>query len=215
MGNPAQEAPLELDPVKLKLDLARAQLGTATELFTRDRDPISVHVLSCGACELLEGVGKAGGKPVLSTFILEHQPAIDMAKIVRLRNQHWNAMKHFYKRDNETIRDDTELISSFSDRENDTTLFEGWHDYQAITGKLPVDAQVMQVWYFAINEEKLAPGVDREPFRVLFPDIRAAAREEQKRRLRRVCEKYRNDRRMLGDPRTEASVSVNRRGDRR
>ena len=29
-----------------------------------------------------------------------------MAKIKSLRNQYWNAIKHFYSRDNKTARDD-------------------------------------------------------------------------------------------------------------
>jgi predicted ATPase len=35
-----------------KLDVARQQLGTATELFIRDRDPVSAQCLACGGAEI-------------------------------------------------------------------------------------------------------------------------------------------------------------------
>lgn len=137
-----------MDEHQLKIDIARAQLGTATALFIRDRDPISVHVLACGACELLEGVGQVSKLEVLSALITQLQPEMQLGKVVRLRNQYWNAMKHFYAADKRSVRADAELLADFSDIQNDTVIWEGWHDYQAITGRLPIEAQVLQVWYY-------------------------------------------------------------------
>jgi hypothetical protein len=54
-----------------------------------------------------------------------------------------------------------------------------------------------------LNEEKLAPGSDLDTIRSVFPAIMMADRTEQKRRLRRVVEKYRNNVETLADPRTE------------
>lgn len=180
-------------------------------MFIRDRDPISTHVLACGACELLEGVGQMMEVEVLSALVRKLQPELKLGNIVRLRNQHWNAMKHFYEQNNKTVRDDAELLSAFSDVANDTVIWEGWHDYQMITGRLPVEAQVLQVWYFAVNENKLAADVDREPYRRFFPRIGHVDRVEQKRRLRRSCEKYRKDREIMNDPKTEVRPLLNRR----
>ena len=200
-----------MDIHQLKVDIARAQLGMATELFLKDRDPISVHALACGACELLDGVGQTKNVEVLSALVLKLQPDMKLGKVVRLRNQYWNAMKHFYEQDKKTVREDGDLLGSFSDVQNDTVIWEGWHDYQALTGVLPIEAQVIQVWYFAINEEKLAPEVDRKSYRRIFPDIRENDRVEQKRRLRRACEKYRGDWQIMADPKTETRQLVNRR----
>jgi hypothetical protein len=66
---------------------------------------------------------------------------------------------------------------------------------------LPV--QVFQLWWFSLNEEKLAPGADLHTIRALFPDIMRDGRAEQKRRLRRTVEKYRDNAETLADPRTE------------
>lgn len=200
-----------MDIHQLKIDIARAQLGAAADMFLRDKYPISVHSLACGACELLEGVGKSRNIEVLSALIFRLNPNMKPDKVVRLRNQYWNAIKHFYKNDKKTIRDDAELLSNFNDTQNDTVLWEGWHDYQALVGKLPIEAQVFQVWYFALNEEKLAPEIDKDPYRKLFPHIQAYHRGEQKRRLRRACEKFRNDRQIMADPRTETRPLLNQR----
>jgi hypothetical protein len=196
---------------ELKTAMARAQLGTALDLFTRDRDPVSVHVLSCGAGEVLDGLATARDVGPFSKHILATQPELEMADIKRLRNQYWNAMKHFYGRDNKTVRHDEELLRDFSDTANDTSLFLGWHDYQAVVGALPIQAQVFQVWYYALNEAKLAPGVDLEHIRSFFPGLIKQERREQKRRLRRACERYREDKELLADPKTEIGPLSRRR----
>jgi hypothetical protein len=194
-----------------KVRLARAQLGTALDLFMRDRDPISVHVLASGAAEVLEGVALASNVRPFSSHILSDQPTLNMTDIRRLRNQYWNAMKHFYGRDNKSVRDDEDLIRDFSDVANDTALFLGWHDFQAVTGTLPIGAQVFQIWYYASNEEKLAPEADRATIREFFPEIASQDRAEQKRRLRRAVEKFRNDKALLADQRTDPSQLSPRR----
>ena len=44
------------------------------------------------------------------------------------------------------MRDDEALMAAFSDRRNDAVLFMGWLDYLNFVGRLPVEAQVFQVW---------------------------------------------------------------------
>ncbi len=96
--------------------------------------------------------------PTLSSHILETFPDVDMRKVRALRNQYWNAIKHYYQRDNKTARDDEALLADFSDRANDAPLFMGWLDYMQLTQRLPVEAQVFQVWWYATNEE-MARGI--------------------------------------------------------
>ncbi|KXF78535.1 hypothetical protein ATN84_01715 [Paramesorhizobium deserti] len=194
----------------LKLLIARAQLGSALSLFIKDRDPFSVHSLACAGCELMEGIAESSGIGSFSTHILEEHPAIDLKTIRRLRNKYWNALKHFHDRDGKTARDDADLLSTFSDKHNDAPLFMGWHDYQAVTGRLPVEVQVFQVWWYAVYEDKLAGDADLPTIRGLFPSIRSVDRTEQKRRLRRVIEKYRRQKDLLSDTRTEVAPLVGR-----
>ena len=189
--------------MSIKLKIARAQLGTALSLFLREQDPISVHALACGGSEVMEGLANYNDIATLSSHILQVHPGIDIAKINRLRNQYWNAIKHFYTHDLKTARDDEELMASFSDEKNDAVLFMGWLDYQLLTKRLPVEVQVFQVWWYATNEQRMNPDTDPTPYRTLFPDILKFDRGEQKRRLKRVTEKYRDNKEILADPRTE------------
>ena len=47
---------------RLKIECARRQLGTALDLYLRDLDPVSVHCLANGGCELIQfHAAKAGG----------------------------------------------------------------------------------------------------------------------------------------------------------
>ncbi|MFD1942289.1 hypothetical protein [Paradevosia shaoguanensis] len=151
----------------------------------------------------MEGIAQAANLPTLSTHIISAFPDVDMRKVKRLRNQYWNAIKHFYSQDGKTPRDDEELLADFSDVANDAVLFEGWLDYLQVVGRLPVSAQVFQLWWYAMNEERMTPETDPTPFRKAFPDIRRRQRTEQKRMLRRAIERYRGNEEILRDPRTE------------
>jgi hypothetical protein len=187
-----------------KLDVARHQLGTATDLFIRDRDPVSVQCLACGAAELIEKIAALENAEPLSTHMLQTRPDLDIAKLAAIQRQYWNAFKHMTTRKGE-VRDDSEKLAAFDDTQNDAALFVGWWDYQQVTGKLPLPAQVFQLWWYALNERKVAPDADMAEIRKVFPDIMVADRVEQKRRLRRTIEKYRNDKAILQDPRTEVA----------
>jgi hypothetical protein len=133
-----------------KLEIARAQLGTALHLFLLDRDPYSVHALACGGCELIEGLAESVQLPTLSTHIIETFPDLEKSQIVGRRTLYWNAIKHFYRRpERGTVRDDA-LLADFSDQHNDAPLFAGWRDYFRVTRKLPIEAQVFYVWWHAL-----------------------------------------------------------------
>jgi hypothetical protein len=189
--------------LSIKLQIARNQLGTALDLFIRDKDPFSVQALACGGSEIIEGLASEAKIATLSTHILTTFPDVDMRKIRFLRNQYWNAIKHYYKDDKATARDDDALLADFSDTANDTPLFAGWWDYLMVTKRLPVEAQIFQVWWYATNEDKLNPEFDPTSHRTVFPGINSLDRPAQKSELRRVIERYRGDHDLLADPRTE------------
>ena len=196
--------PQSLGATLTKLDIARHQLGTALDLFIRDRDAVSVQCLACGGAELIEGIATHQGVEPLSTHMLQTYPHMDMNQLRKLQRQYWNAFKHMTMKNGE-VRDDTDTLASFSDTKNDAVLFVGWWDYCAVTKKLPLPAQVFQVWWYALNERRLSLGADLTSIRQTFPNILTAERAEQKRRLRRAVERYRHERGVLSDPRTEDS----------
>jgi hypothetical protein len=142
----------------------------------------------------------------ITRHILEANPQLSDRGLREIRNARWNALKHFASRNGQP-RDDADLIDSLSDEQNEMLLFTGWGDYGGFGGALPVAAQVFQVWWYALNEAKMAPGIDRA-WRNVFPDIDKANRHERKRRLRRAVERYRNNRQVTADPKTDTSPLV-------
>lgn len=188
----------------LQVRLARALLGAALHLFLRDKDPYSVHALACGGSELIEGLAETAGLATLSKHIMGLQSDIDMRKIRGLRNQYWNAIKHFYNHTGKTAREDEELMADFSDVANDAVLFMGWLDYMMLVNRLLIEVQVFQVWWYATNESRMNPDADPTSWSSVFTGIAGQYRQEQKRRMRRTLQKYRKYKEILTDMRTEA-----------
>lgn len=176
---------------------------TALDMFVRNKDPISIQCLACGAGEILQALVEAQGEEPFATHIRETNPEMDQKEIRKLKNAYWNAFKHLSDHKG-FAREDEELLAQFSDVSNDTALFVSWYDYMVVQKRLPIAVQVFQVWWFSINEEKLAPDVDLRVMRTAFPDIRRQPRLEQKRRLRRAIEKHRRNKELLADAATEA-----------
>ena len=171
-----------------KIEVARHQLGTATALFIENGDPISVQCLACGASELLEGLGKVDGKEIFTDHLIKQKPTLgeqNRRELRRLRGLYWNAFKHVFQSNQIDLRDDEDVLQQFSDVVNDHALFLAWGDYGPVAGNLPVAAQVFQVWYFALHEEKMAPDIDLDPYRKHFPDLRNKDRRMQKSMLQK------------------------------
>lgn len=170
-----------------KIEVARRQLGTATAMFIENGEPVSVHCLACGATELMEGLAKVNKVEVFTNHIIRQRPTLgyrERRELRRIRGLYWNAFKHVFKSNLNDLRDDGKILDQFSDVANDHALFLAWADYGPVAGKLPVEAQVFQVWYFALYEGKLAPDVDPDCYRRQFPDLRARTRSTQKLMLR-------------------------------
>ncbi|MCB9994267.1 MAG: hypothetical protein H6873_11500 [Hyphomicrobiaceae bacterium] len=188
----------------VKLRVARNQLGAATELFCRDKDSIAVHMLCSAACELLEGINNMTNRPTFSSQLLGLNPDLSPRRLNDIQRQFYNAFKHLLDFKNQPRMEDIETIDAFEDRHNDAVLFQAWFDYYRATGKLPIAVQVFQLWCYAIYPDWVVPNTDRTVIDSLFPDIRSKERREQKRRLARNVEKYRNNKELLAEPQTEA-----------
>jgi hypothetical protein len=189
---------------RLKIESARRQLGTALQLFLRDRDPVSVHCLANGGCELIEFYAKkAGGRPFTS-HILQTWPGLDLPSLRRIQRKYWTAFKHATHLHGRQERDDEELLSGFTDEQNDTALLIGWYDYAQATKQMPVEAQLHQAWYMALHPEKLDSKHASEPYQRWFPNLSARSRSRQKRMLNQAIDKARKDKKIMRDRRTDA-----------
>jgi hypothetical protein len=185
-----------------KTEIARRQLGTALALFLEDSDPVSVHTLACAGCEIAEYLTHKAGVEPFSTHALATFPDLDIGKIRQLQNQYWNAFKHARTRGG-IEREDSELLERFGDAVNDHTLFIGWHDYMLAVRALPIEAQIFQMWYFALYPEKLNPEVNTTTYQRLFPMLPSKSRAAQKQALREVISSYRGNAEVMTDPQTD------------
>lgn len=187
--------------LKLKCDVARSQLSGALHLYIADADPIAVHCLACGGAEVAEGVAMLTGK---SPFLESAMEAIQLKKeeIRSARTKHWNPMKHLWNRSGNVRTGDLLLLQDFKDEYNDGVLFCGWHDYMLIAGALPLEAQVFQLWFWAMHDVG-DPGQDDEVIRNAFPGITQLSRPDQKALLRAVIKQWYDDPDLRADRRTE------------
>jgi hypothetical protein len=71
-------------------------------------------------------------------------------------------------------------------------------------GALPIEAQIFQVWYFALYPEKLKPEVDTTIHQKVFPMLPSKSRADQKRALREVISSFRRDVDVMTHPKTDA-----------
>jgi hypothetical protein len=194
-----------------KTEIARRQLGTALALFLEDSDPVSIHTLACAGCEIAEHLTRKAGEKPFSTHALLTFPDLDPAQIRRLQNQYWNAFKHALTRRG-IEREDSELLERFEDKVNDHALFIGWYDYALAVGALPIEAQIFQVWYFALYPEKLNPEVDTTKYQQVFPMLPSKSRADQKRALREVISSFRKDAEVMTHAQTDPRPLVLRAG---
>jgi hypothetical protein len=190
----------------LKIEVARLQLGTAMDLYLRGLDPVSVHCLASGACEVIEFYAqKLSGKALLTGFV-ETKPDVSFVDLRNSQRQYWNSFKHAtmpYQKGKQTAeRDDDKLLKTFRDEKNDLALLIGWYDYHLATRKMPIEAQTQQAWYFALHPEKLDPKTARI-YEKFFPNLRTKPRAEQKRMLNDVIERVRVDNDYMSHPITE------------
>jgi hypothetical protein len=100
-------------------------------------------------------------------------------------------------------RADQELLNRFDDEINNHMLFIGWYDYANATGKLPIEAQVFQVWYFALYLDKLNRDVDRRPYMNTFPELNTQSPSMRKEALRRKIASSLTDLNLMRDPQTD------------
>jgi hypothetical protein len=148
---------------ELKIESARRQLGTALALYLNNQDPVAVHCLAGGECELIEFYAKKRGAQPFTSHILKTFPDLNIREIRQKQRKYWTAFKHATHLHGEGERDDDELLRKFTDDQNDHALFIGWYDYMLAVNKLPIEAQAYQAWYLALYPEKLDPkhSIDR------------------------------------------------------
>jgi len=186
-----------------RLDVARRQLGMATYIFIHDLDPVSVHTLACAAREILERLCALSSTASIMNDLAENAER-SISNIRSLANQYCRAFKH-----NDPDRNDEELLTRFSDQQNDFLLFIAWSDYRQLTGRMPVEAQALYSWVEAMYPNKMAieRSFDHIPSLCGLAEL---GRSEQKTRLRATVELARASSELRTHPETETAKLVAR-----
>ncbi len=60
----------------------------------------------------------------------------------------------------------------------------GWTDYAKVTGMMPIETQVHQVWWIVQNLDKLNSGHEKEPYENLFLSITSLPQADREQGLR-------------------------------
>jgi len=135
---------------------------------------------------------------------LKTWPGLDLPSLRKIQRKYWTAFKHATHQHSKLERDDEEVLSGFTDEQNDATLLIGWYDYAQATKQMPVEAQLHQAWYFALHPEKLDPKHSSGRYQQLFPNLIAKSRSRQKRMLNKAIDGARKDQKIMCDRRTDA-----------
>ena len=178
-----------------KTEIARRQLGTALALFIQDADPVSG--------EHAAFLARVAKKETFNSHALATFPGLSLKELRKLRSKYCNVIKHPETQTGEELHTET-LMKGFSDVTNEHQLFVAWYDYMLGVGELPVEAQVFQLWYFALHPHALAE--HRKGLATCvgkFENIRTITRPEQKQRLRDVVARSRDDSELMLDQKTD------------
>ena len=137
-----------------RAELVRRLLGTASQLFLDDCDPISVHCLASSALEHAEYLATKSTDRPFRSHVFGTFPEMSEKDFKRLRNCHWNVIKHSqdFKGNAYKVR---ARLADFDDSSNDATLFVGWYDYMNCGLSIPIAAQVLQLWFFRVYPNTL------------------------------------------------------------
>jgi hypothetical protein len=141
--------------------------------------------LSCAAAEILEVLAQETGGKEFSSILLNENPELTAGGLRELRTKGWNCFKHA-TRQNGKPRDDAEYYAAFEDKDNDFILFAAWFDYAEVTGAMPVEAIVLQIWLIAQIETP-----ENLHLAVGFEGIQQMDRKRKKEQLRRIITRAR------------------------
>jgi hypothetical protein len=180
-----------------KIDVAESLLVAAIRLFFEDEHPVPVYQLASSAREILTTIGdKAGIETVLHAYAKGQ--GLTIAEVVKQAHTFAAFFKH-------ADRDATAKLS-FSEDEPDTVLAMACKDFGRITGGLPIEAQIFEVWIYALAYARVhdAPVKGQRLIKLAiqqFPGIRTADRRQQKKLGLDVL------RRLKGDPALQMQYS--------
>ncbi|MCT8329996.1 hypothetical protein [Albidovulum sediminis] len=184
-----------------QIELVRRLLGTATQLFLDDADPLSVHCLASSAIEHAEHIAETYSDRSFKSHVMGTFPDMTKIDFKRLRNRHWKVIKHSHDLSGKPF-EVTKELDDFDDAANDAVLFAGWYDFMKCGQPIPIAAQVFQLWFFRMYPKSLNQSKEFEY--QYFSQLDSLERHEQKRRLRAAIKKESFSDELLNHPMTDS-----------
>jgi len=177
-----------LIPTITKLEAANRQLCTAIRMFFDNDDPVAIHTLACAAREIYEKRCKASGVTRTFDFVQNTNPSYTEKQLWNILN----SARNFFKHEGTSLEDEIE----FSDDMNDFAIFSACNDCTTLCQpNQPIEVQAYSIWFLLVKE-RYEEGSDPDDIKManqianeldtLFPGVRQANREEQKRVGRRL-----------------------------
>jgi hypothetical protein len=172
-----------------KLDVAESLLVAAIRMFFDDAHPVPIYQLASSAREILTTIGdKTGVKTLLHDFA--KKKGLTLQEAAKQAHTFAGFFKHADRHPTATLH--------FSEDEADSVIAMACHDFGRVTGGMPVEAQVFEVWIYALAFERVhdAPLKGQRLIKLAikqFPGIRTADRQQQKKLGRDVLKKVKDD----------------------
>ena len=157
-----------------KIEAATRQLVQAIKLFFNHGDSVAIHVLGCGAGEVLRCLCERKNKETFLDHVKASNSQHSDKEIAKLFKKTRNFFLH-------ADRDPSDVLEGFKETDNDHILFGAVHDCGLLfEGRMaPVEIQVFAAWYSAVNSNKFL-NYDLRFLDVLFPEIIEMPRHFQK-----------------------------------
>ena len=159
-----------------KIDVAEALIRLAVTQFFEDAHPVPVYALANAAREIVTSIGTHTGVPTLLDALADRRATTiwDLTSDSR-------KLAAFFKH---ADRDPQGTIE-FREDEIDAVLVMACQDFGRITGGMPVEAQVFELWVYSLAYEKVsdAPMRGQRLIKLAirqFPGIRTADRRGQR-----------------------------------
>ena len=172
-----------------KIDVAELLISTAIRLFFEGAHPVPIYALASAAREILTTLGdKTGIETVL------HAVAKRQGKSLKELATSAHTFAGFFKHADR----DPQGVLQFSETDVDPVLAMAVQDFGRITGGMPVEGQVFELWIYALAFAKVseAPLKGQRVIKLAikqFPGIRTADRRTQKKLGLEVLNRIQHD----------------------
>ncbi|KXJ57175.1 MAG: hypothetical protein AXW12_06835 [Thalassospira sp. Nap_22] len=184
------------------LFIARQQLLTATNLFFKDDDPVSVHTLAGAASELLSDLCERTVERPFHSDVLESNSSLDLVEYFAARNIYRNSFKHIGRNKDEIDRNE-DARKRFSDIQNDFLLFSCVEDYLRLAKTAPIEFQALQLWFIAVHKDRVSQTILNSLSLGRWENLHNAERKKQKEAGYAIIQELKSNEDILNDPKTE------------